>query len=170
MTNTPTANLPTWEEMSDLDKGAALLHDRKREHEGVTYAVENYPVKYFDDPRLTVLDRRAACRHAATFAGEAERLANDEYRRLYDLALAEPDRRCLWAARDGLRTVPAKTREYAVELLTVSWPESEARLAAMVPSPIWWTPVDESKWALLTRDEPGGEWREVPYKTVTADV
>lgn len=155
-----------WAEMSDLDKGAALLHLHKRGYEGAGYAVENYPVQYFDDPRLTGLDRRAACRHAATFAREAEQLADDDYRRLYELALAEPDRRCLWAARDDARTVPTKTREYAVELLTVSWPENEARLAAMVPSPIWWTPADESKYALLARDEPGGEWREVPYQNV----
>ncbi|MDG4792111.1 hypothetical protein O7626_40565 [Micromonospora sp. WMMD1102] len=149
--------LPSWAEMSDLDKGAALLHLHKREYEGAGYAVENYPVKYFDDPRLTSLERRAACRHAASFAREADGLPDAEYTRLYDLALEEPDRRCLWAARDENRVVPTETREYAVELLTVSWPEYQPN-------------ADRSGWALLARDEPGGEWREVPFKTATADA
>lgn len=86
MTDTMT-ELPTWSEMSDLDKGAALLHLHKREYEGAAYAVEHYPAEYFNDPRLTGLDRQAASQHAAGFAEDADRLADGEYDRLYNLAL-----------------------------------------------------------------------------------
>jgi hypothetical protein len=81
--------LPTWDEMSDLDKGAALLHDHKRESEGADYAVENYPCSYIEDPRLTALDGEDASEHAAEVCGDDvfERLGAGEYRRLYDLAL-----------------------------------------------------------------------------------
>lgn len=82
--------LPTWAELTDLDKGAALLHLHKREWEGADYAVENYPARYFDHPALTGLDERAACRHAVSVEADADRagaLSGDEYERLYDLAL-----------------------------------------------------------------------------------
>lgn len=81
--------LPTWDEMSDLDKGAALLHDHKRDSEGADYAVENYPCRYLDDPSLTALDGEDASEHAAEVCGEDvfERLGGSEYERLYDLAL-----------------------------------------------------------------------------------
>jgi hypothetical protein len=81
------AALPGWGDMSDLDKGAALLHIHKRDSEGDEYAVENYPVKYIEDPRLTALSRQDACAHAARFEGLAEELDGDEHGRLYDLAL-----------------------------------------------------------------------------------
>jgi hypothetical protein len=81
------ANLPGWDAMSDLDKGAVLLHLHKRDSEGDDYAVENYPAKFLDDPRLTGLDREDACAHAARFEDIAEELDGDEYGRLYDLAL-----------------------------------------------------------------------------------
>lgn len=149
-------NLPTWDELSDLDKGAALLHLHKRDYEGVSYAVENYPAHYLDDPRLVALDGKAASAHAAQFGNVANDLDGDEYERLYDAALAEPDRRKLWAARtDRGQVVPADTREYAIELITVHWP---AHLTA----------ADLANCALLTRDEPGGEWREVDFERVTA--
>lgn len=81
------ASLPGWDEMSDLDKGAALLHIHKRGYEGDEYAVENYPAKYIEDPRLTTLDREDACDHAARFEELAEELDGDEHGRLYNLAL-----------------------------------------------------------------------------------
>lgn len=81
------AALPGWAEMSDLDKGAALLHIHKRGYEGDEYAVENYPAKYIEDPRLTALDREDACDHAARFEELAEELDGDEHGRLYNLAL-----------------------------------------------------------------------------------
>ncbi|MFI1194173.1 hypothetical protein ACH4T9_13060 [Micromonospora sp. NPDC020750] len=84
-----SGDLPTWEQMSDLDKGAALLHDHKRDYEGVEYAVENYPARYFTDPRLTALDSEDASEHAAAVCGEdvVDRIGRDEHERLYDLAL-----------------------------------------------------------------------------------
>lgn len=80
--------LPTWDEMSDLDKGAALLHVHKRDYEGDEYAVSDYPVAYFDHPDLLALEMDAACDHAAKVGtGPAESLEPDEYVRLYDGAL-----------------------------------------------------------------------------------
>ncbi len=99
MSDTITA-LPTWEQMSDLDKGAALLHVWKRDKDGASYAVREYPVRYLSDPALVDLsasDRPAACRHAArvagTWDGAHDRLGSDEVFRLYELALAEDERR-----------------------------------------------------------------------------
>lgn len=89
MTNTTT--LPTWNEMSDLDRGAVLLHLWKRYWEGAQYAAKHYPCRYFDDPRLTALDRLDACEHAVKVGGSHEeinkRLGNEEHDRLYELAL-----------------------------------------------------------------------------------
>lgn len=58
--------LPTWEQMTDLDRGAAVLHCRTRADEGAAYAVENYPCRYFDDPVLAALDDEVACEHAVS--------------------------------------------------------------------------------------------------------
>lgn len=82
--------LPGWDEMSDLDKGAALLHDHKRESEGSDYAVENYPCRYIEGPRLTALDSVDASDQAAEVCGGDDmfdRLGGEEYHRLYELAL-----------------------------------------------------------------------------------
>ncbi|MEU4558384.1 hypothetical protein AB0F72_08340 [Actinoplanes sp. NPDC023936] len=147
-----TGNLPTWDEMSDLDKGAALMHLHKRDYEGISYAVENYPARYLDDPRLLALTPREASRHAAQFESLANELNGDTYERLYDAALAEPDRRCLWAARTNTGQVyPQKTRDAAVKLLTEYWPERM-------------TVTEQAACALLSRDESGGEWREVAFE------
>lgn len=86
-------SLPTWNEMSDLDKGAALMHLHKRDWEGASYAVEHYPVQYFDSAQLTGLGRREACRHAAGFQREADALTPAEHERLYNLAYDEDRRR-----------------------------------------------------------------------------
>jgi hypothetical protein len=86
----PETTLPTWAEMSDLDKGAALLHLHKRNWEGDEYAVDNYPARYFDHPALTALSEREACRHAVSVEDDAEwsgALRGAEYERLYTLAL-----------------------------------------------------------------------------------
>lgn len=86
-----TAALPAWSEMSDLDKGAALLHLHKVDWEGIEYAMSDYPAEYFDHPALTALSPREACRHAQSVEADAERagaLRGAEYDRLYDLALA----------------------------------------------------------------------------------
>jgi hypothetical protein len=91
MDNDPTTKiaLPAWDEMSDLDKGAALLHNHERDEEGVGYATEHYPCRYIDDPRLIALDRIDASNHAAEVCGSDafNRLGDDEYMRLYELAL-----------------------------------------------------------------------------------
>lgn len=81
------AGLPDWNAMSDLDKGAALMHLAKVENEGRAYAIENYPVQYLDSPRLTSLNRQDACNHASRFDDITDELDGDEYERLYDLAL-----------------------------------------------------------------------------------
>jgi hypothetical protein len=80
--------LPTWSEMSDLDKGAAILHQHKRDWEGAEYAVEHYPARYFDHPALTALDKQAASAHAASMRKSANAEHVNEYDRLYDAALA----------------------------------------------------------------------------------
>ena len=88
---TDAKSLPAWDEMSDLDKGAALLHLHKREWEGAEYAESDYPCRYFDDPDLVALSPLQACRHAVSVEDDAERagaLKAPEYERLYDLALA----------------------------------------------------------------------------------
>jgi hypothetical protein len=77
--------LPTWDEMSDLDKGAALLHLRKIEVEGREYAREHYPAGYLDDPALTALDDAASCDHA-------ESLFEDWEEAERTLGIAEVDR------------------------------------------------------------------------------
>jgi len=81
------SNLPSWDEMSDLDKGAALMHAWKRFREGLPYAVEYYPVRYFDHPALLSLDEKAACGHAARVTKGWCDLDVTEFDRLYDLAL-----------------------------------------------------------------------------------
>ena len=99
MTTETTPPLPTWAEMSDLDKGAALLHLHKRDWEGGDYAEENYPAEYFEHPALVALKPREACRHAVSVETDAEKagaLKMPEYERLYDLALAADQAR--WEA------------------------------------------------------------------------
>ncbi|MEX5634968.1 hypothetical protein [Parafrankia sp. FMc2] len=91
------SDLPSWDELSDLDKGAALLHVWKRRWEGTGYARENYPARYLEHPRLVGLAPELACRHAATVARywdfAVDLLGMDEVERLYFGALVEEDRR-----------------------------------------------------------------------------
>lgn len=81
------ADLPTWSDLSDLDKGAALLHLHKREWEGGDYAEEHYPARFFDHPALCAMWPVEASRFATTFEDDAENLPADEHARLYNLAL-----------------------------------------------------------------------------------
>jgi hypothetical protein len=85
--STTETTLPTWDEMSDLDKGAALMHAWKRDWEGAVYAVDNYPAEYLEDPVLMRLDAREACRHAARVTRGWQDWDVDEFQRLYDAAL-----------------------------------------------------------------------------------
>lgn len=89
-----SSELPTWDEMSDLDKGAALLHCHKRRVEGNAYAIAEYPANYLEHPDLVALDDETASRHAAAVgSGKRRTLPVEEYRRLYDGALDEERRR-----------------------------------------------------------------------------
>lgn len=81
------APLPAWREMSDLDKGAALLHLHKQGWEGAEYAIEKHPARYFDHPALTALSETDACRHAMSVEADVEALDPGESVRLYDLVL-----------------------------------------------------------------------------------
>jgi hypothetical protein len=88
----PADPLPGWNDLSDLDKGAALLHQHKREWEGAEYAESDYPCRYFDHPALTALGPLEASRHAASLEPAVARLleateGDDWYARLYDAAL-----------------------------------------------------------------------------------
>ena len=98
MSTNETTTLPTWDEMSDLDKGAALMHAWKRSWEGPSYAVENYPAEYFDHPALLALDSKDACQHAAKATKGWRDWDTDEVDRLYNAAL-DADR----ARRDAVR-------------------------------------------------------------------
>jgi len=91
--------LPGWDDMSDLDKGCALLFVWKVDWErSWLYAKENYPCVYRDAEVLRGLDVDDSCRHAKTVTGGhraiGERLGPDEYERLYGIAL-EADRAAL---------------------------------------------------------------------------
>lgn len=84
-------HLPDWEQMSDLDRGAALMHVWKIGWEqDDAYARDHYPVEYRDDPVLVGLDRKMACRHAqyvtGGWQGAQDRWGTDEVWRLYYLA------------------------------------------------------------------------------------
>jgi len=90
MTATSPATLPLWAEMTDTDRGAALVHLWKRLYEGHHQAVELYPCQYIDHPALAALDPAAACRHATDVAVSYDhalhRLGTVEVDRLYRLA------------------------------------------------------------------------------------
>jgi hypothetical protein len=135
--------------MSELDRGAALLHLWKRSWEGAGYAVENYPCRYIEHPALVALDFVEACRHAVRVArGWDEinnRIGEGEVDRLYGRALREGqeilDSRKLWGVRHENGNVsPCET-------------ESSARFM-----------VTDESWRcsqLLHRDQPGGDWTVV---------
>ena len=100
------SSLPAWAELSDLDKGAALLFLYERDWKGEDHAIANNPARYFDDPRLTALSPRDACRHAISVEDDADRakaLGPPEFDRLYNNALDADEAR--WRAEhpDGRR-------------------------------------------------------------------
>jgi hypothetical protein len=91
--------LPGWGDLTDIDRGAALLYASAVSNEGHEYACENYPARFRDHPILTQLRPHEACNYvdslgidlndsAAVLIGADESsLSWDEYRRLYDLAM-----------------------------------------------------------------------------------
>lgn len=92
---TEAQGLPDWADMSDLDRGCALLFLWACHGEcSDAYAREHYPCRYRDDPRLVELTPDDACRHAGGFGWYSvvrDRIGNAETKRLYDLALAAED-------------------------------------------------------------------------------
>jgi hypothetical protein len=141
------AELPGWDDMTELDRGAALMHAWKRHWEGsAAYAVENYPCRYIEHPALIALGERESCGHAVEATGgwhkAVDSLGMDEVERLYNRALDEGsdilDSRKLWGARFESGNVATCDDE------------SHARFL-----------VDDQGWRaceLLHRDEPGGAW------------
>lgn len=146
---TTTTTLPAWADLSDVDKGAVLLHLHKREWEGAAYATQHYPAVFFDHPRLTALASRAACRFAVSVEQDTTGLDDDEHQRLYDLALAEPGLRARWAARgaDGYvaTTHYSGAPRAAAEDLLAAWSEQN---------------IHGGPDAVLHRTERAGEWHE----------
>lgn len=151
MSRSSLDSLPRWEQMSDLDRGAALMHTWKCHWEGPGYARAEYPCIYIDDPALLALTRRDANEHARHVAGSygqaLAQLGEDEFDRLYELACGEGQRirdsRKGWAFRHENGNVSVcDTRE-------------AAEFHCWNPS---WRAIE-----LLQRHEPGGGW------TVVAD-
>lgn len=176
------SGLPSWEEMCDLDKGAALLHVWKRHWEGAGYAREEYPAEYITDPVLRGLPRWAACRHAAEVCGRHEevraRLGDTEHDRLYDLALKEGqeilDSRKRWGIRyEHGSVLTIDEAAYAHRLITEL--NAVELLHRDTDGGAWSIVVDargtETR-AELSRTRPGdvawwdGEWRHVASNTV----
>jgi hypothetical protein len=94
--------LPTWTDMSDLDKGAALMHAWKRSWEGPSYATEHYPTRYFEDPALLALSEADACKHTVRVTKGWKDWDTDEVDRLYEAALT--------AAADKARYAAARSK------------------------------------------------------------
>lgn len=91
------SDLPTWEQMSDLDRGAALLHVHTREYQGSLYAEEHAPAEFFTDRALVALTMQAGSDHAVALCGSwpamVDRIGDTEAWRLVDLADAARQRR-----------------------------------------------------------------------------
>lgn len=96
------ARLPAWDELSDVDKGRALMFVWKCKWEGsFGYAKEHYPATFRDHPMLGDLPVDVRCRYArdvsragipftaemSTLDVARKRLGDDEFDRLYNLAL-----------------------------------------------------------------------------------
>jgi hypothetical protein len=86
--------LPSWDEMTDLDRGAAIAYAWLCHRRGALFAIQNAPFRYVDAPDLVALDPLAAGRHALTVCGPLHslvtRIGKAEYDRLYNLALPPP--------------------------------------------------------------------------------
>jgi len=118
-----TKPLPTWDEMSDLDKGAAISYIYRLETVGEGDA-EHYPAEYFDDPRLVALGAgREASTHAEAVAEEGfGDLA--EVRRLHTLGLAAE------AERSSARFVAREEAVQAALDALAPWPKREEDVTA----------------------------------------
>ncbi len=98
----PLGALPAWDDLSDLDKGAALLHLHKVDNDGADYATQHYPARFHEHRLLVGLDPVTTSEYAQGLDGDNRREMGeewyapapnaDEWQRLYDLAL-DADRR-----------------------------------------------------------------------------
>lgn len=83
--------LPTWDELTDRDRGAAIMHCWARHTQGVIHAREHAPATFWDDELLTALTPYEACRYTAELCGSyaeiTDRLGEAERERLYQAAL-----------------------------------------------------------------------------------
>jgi len=97
------ATLPTWASLSDIDKACVVAYWAKCDSEGVSYARENYSVKFVDSFELANLTTAEACLHAdrllvdlcddSTDPGEGDAFAvlgPTEWGRLMDIYEALP--------------------------------------------------------------------------------
>ena len=83
-------SVPSWDDLTDHDKGAVIVYLRMREDEGRSYADENYPVCFRDNETLKSLSQHAANRYALLVIGTLSHIEKtlglQETYRLYDLA------------------------------------------------------------------------------------
>lgn len=104
MTDAKVPDLPTWQEMSHLDRGIALLHVHSRDNDDwTTKTGEAYDASYIDHPDLAALATAEANAHAKEVAAPViaaltavENLGFDpweEYLALIDRASTEYDKR-----------------------------------------------------------------------------
>lgn len=86
--------LPSWDEMTDLDRSHALAYAWLCHHRGISYAIQTNPCIYVDAPALIGLDAITAGTHALAVCGPLHsliaRIGKAEYDRLYNLALQPP--------------------------------------------------------------------------------
>jgi len=97
------SRLPAWDELTDVDKGNALMFVWKCHWEkSYSYAREHYPATFRDHPVLRDLPSNVRCQYAKTvcrgdvsYAHQVntcdvvrKRLGDDEFDLLYNLALA----------------------------------------------------------------------------------
>lgn len=86
--------LPSWDEMTDMDRSAAIAYAWLCYRRGVPFAIQDGPCTYVDAPELVALDAIAAYRHALAVCGPLHdlvaRIGKAEYDRLYNLTLPAP--------------------------------------------------------------------------------
>lgn len=133
------------ETLSEYDWLELCAFDRKADWEGYAYAAANYPPRFefanyelIDRAALRALHQRHSQEMEAWWGTEG---AVDAHNAHLDEVQRREEHRALWAVR------------FANGNVATSSDEESARF--MHGSPSW------SVEALLTRDEPGGEWREV---------
>lgn len=150
-----TIELPSWDEMPDIDKGAALRHAWKRSWEGASYAVSDFPCEYVEHPGLVALDSRDACAHAALVTkGLYGRFTSTGVPRSdWRIDVAEEERLTELHRTEGKRILDFR-KLWAVrfENGNISECDEEDHARFMVDNTSW------RACELLHRDEAGGDW------------